>query len=286
MRGKVVLFSMICALASGVAAAQAPVRTNVDITAMNCSGEVTNAKIRQDSYIISGEQSLTKIDFNGHELMYINRGADKGTKVGDQFRVVRPVSDMIRQEWFRGQFQLMTAMGQNWQDIGIIEVVHVDAKTSTVRIAFGCEYFQRGDIILPFENRPAPPLKPNGGMVDAFAPLTGKTAMVVSTKYQGIAVGTNTLIYVNIGAAQGVKVGGFMRVFRFQGQGSDLLYQEPGTQYKMYGFGSTPVIYEPSQLPREILGEGIVLRVSEHTATVMITATRHAMYTGDLVEIE
>ena len=45
-----------------------------------------------------------------------------------------------------------------------------------------------------------------------------------------------------------------------------------GTEYKLFGFGSTPVDYMWEDLPREILGEGIVLRVSGNTATLMITA--------------
>jgi hypothetical protein len=54
----------------------------------------------------------------------------------------------------------------------------------------------------------------------------------------------------------------------------------------LYGFGSTPVKYEWDSLPREILGEGIVLRVSGNTATLMLTAVRREIYAGDYVEIE
>jgi hypothetical protein len=286
MRGKAVLLSVSFALAAGIAAAQVPPRTTVDMTNVNCSGEVTSAKVPADNYIISGEQSLTKIDFSGNDLMYINRGADKGTNVGDKFRVIRPINDTLKQEWFRGQYQLLAAMGQPWEDIGIIRVVHVEPKTSTVQIAFPCEYFQRGDIIVPYQDRLAPTFKPNGALVDAFAPLTGKTGMIVATKYFGMSSGANTILYVNVGSAQGVQIGSYLRFYHYQGRGPDLLYQEPATQYKMYGFGSTPVEYAGDQLPREIVGEGIVVRVSEHTATVVITATRRAVYVGDLVEVE
>jgi hypothetical protein len=54
----------------------------------------------------------------------------------------------------------------------------------------------------------------------------------------------------------------------------------------MYGWGSAPVKYTPEQLPREILGEAIVIRATAHTATVLITAMRNDMYVGDYVEVE
>jgi hypothetical protein len=39
-------------------------------------------------------------------------------------------------------------------------------------------------------------------------------------------------------------------------------------------------------LPREVLGEGIVLSVTRNAATVLITYSSTDMYAGDYVEIE
>jgi hypothetical protein len=110
--------------------------------------------------------------------------------------------------------------------------------------------------------------------------------MIVASKFFGQAEGTNSIVYVNIGASQGVKVGSYLRVFRNQGRGVATIYQDKGTEYKLFGFGSTPVAYEWPGLPREILGEGIVVRVSGNTATLMLTAVRHEVYHGDYVELE
>jgi hypothetical protein len=292
MRGKWVSLGLVLsiglmgALAAGVAAAQAPPRTTVDKSAMNCSGEITSAPISRDSYVISGEKSITKIVFADHDLLYINRGADKGVNIGDRYRVVRPVTDDLKEQWFRGQFELIRALGQNWTDLGVVTVVHVGPKVSTAEITSNCAYIQRGDIILPFVERPAPPLKQNASIVDPFAPTSGKTGMVVTTKIMGEVAGMNDIVYVNLGSAQGLQIGSYVRLFRHQGNGTDENYQDKGTEYKMYGFGSAPEIYTWEGLPREILGEGIVLRVSNNTATVMITAIRREIYVGDYVEVE
>jgi hypothetical protein len=54
----------------------------------------------------------------------------------------------------------------------------------------------------------------------------------------------------------------------------------------MYGFGSAPAKYQWNDLPREVLGEGIVFMVSHNSSTVMITLASSQIYAGDYVEIE
>lgn len=286
MRGKWVSLGLVLGLAAGVAAGQAPNRTSVDRSSLYCSGEVKTEAVPQDSYIISGEQSIKKVVFAAPDLVYINRGSAQGLKVGDEFRVVRPIKDLLNQKWFYGQPELSRAMGQMWADLGRIRVTNVGTKVSTAQIVFSCDYMQRADIILPFEEREAVPLKPNTIIIDPYAPATGKSGMVVTSKLFGQAAGLNGIIYVNLGASQGAKVGDYMRVFRHQGNMSNVMYQTPGTAYKMLGFGTTPAVYTWGDLPREIIGEGVVVRVSAHSATLMITATRREIYVGDYVEIE
>jgi len=286
MRGKFVSLGLILGMAAGIAGAQVPRRTTVDDSAMYCSGTITSDAIPQDSYIISGEQSVDKVGFVANALVYINRGSGQGVKVGDEFLVMRPVKEELKETWFKGQVELMRAMGQAWADLGRLKVVHVGDKVSTALVESSCDYIQRGDVIVPFAERPAPLLKQNAQVVDPFAPATGKTGMIVSSKYFGQASGTNSIVYVNVGASQGVRVGSYLRVFRDQGRGASTIYQTQGTEYKLYGFGSTPVEYTWEGLPREILGEGIVVRVSGNTATLMITAARREIYAGDYVEVE
>jgi hypothetical protein len=286
MRGKFLSLGLILAMAAGIAGAQVPRRTTVDASAMYCSGTITSDAIPQDSYIISGEQSVDKVAFVANALVYINRGSAQGVKVGDEFQVVRAVKEELKEVWFKGQLELMRAMGQTWADLGRLKVVHVGDKVSTALVESACDYIQRGDIILPFTERPAPALKQNAQVVDPFAPATGKTGMIVSSKFFGQASGTDSIVYVNLGASQGLRVGSYLRVFRSQGRGVSTIYQVKGTEYKLFGFGSTPVEYTWEGLPREILGEGIVVRVSGNTATLMITAARHEIYAGDYVEVE
>ena len=54
----------------------------------------------------------------------------------------------------------------------------------------------------------------------------------------------------------------------------------------MYGFGSTPVKYQWNDLPRDVLGEGIILNVGPNSATMLVTVSRMDLYAGDYVEVE
>ena len=265
---------------------------------MYCSGVVDSKPVPADSYVISGENARYKTTFFANDLVYINRGGENGIKVGDQFDVIRPVKTRLWDgaeqplaslhagtTWFKYQEMLSRAMGTNYQDIGRLRVVHVDAKTSTAEISLGCHYIERGDLVRPFVPRPTPSF--HGTSLDPFAPPSGKkTAMVVTSKDDTVLGGADRIAYVNLGSAQGVRVGDYFRVFRYQGTRIETEYQPKNMSYKAYGFGSSPVAYEWNNLPRQVLGEGIVVRLGTNSATVLLTNTRFEIYAGDYVELE
>ena len=252
-----------------------------------CGGVATNQPVPNDTYLISGENSRYKNAFNQGDYVYINRGAEQGVKVGDEFEVIRPEHDPLlnNNKWFKWQEQLSHAMGTMYSDIGQLRVIRVQAKTSIAELKLTCDLMQRGDIVRPLTVRPAPPYRDT--KFDPFALPSGKkTAMIVFTKHFGQVAGPASIVYVNLGSGQGVQVGDYFRVFRYQGTHNDMIYQIRDTAYKMYGYGSTPVAYQWDNLPRQVLGEGIVLRTGPNSSTVRLTNAREEIYGGDYVEIE
>jgi hypothetical protein len=270
----------------GAAVSSAQNSPQVDFTAVNCSGFVTDQKVPDGIRLISGEQSNYKVTFGRGDRVFINRGQDKGVRVGDRFMVVRPEEDATSVQWFKWQSKLMKAMGTAYKDQGQVRVVNVQPKVSIAEVTFSCGYMQRGDILEPYQDRPAPPFK-DPGAFDHFAPVSGKpVAMVVSGTDFTQLFGKNQTIYVNLGTRQGVKVGDYFRVFRYQGSMAETAPQTKGYQYTLYGFGGAPERYEWNDLPREVLGEGIVINVSGNSSTVMLTYSTIEIYAGDYVEIE
>ena len=78
----------------------------------------------------------------------------------------------------------------------------------------------------------------------------------------------------------------YYRIFRYQGSRSEMAPVEKDYQFKIFGFGSAPQRYEWNDLPREILGEGIVLNVSKNSSTLLITYSSTEVYAGDYIEVE
>ena len=285
MRAKIVSLSLAFVLGTGAAAAQQSPKTP-NVADIYCSGTVTREPLPYDTYLISGEESFYKTTFSQGDYVYINKGASAGVKVGDQFLVMRAVKDGLKFQWFRWQPILLHAMGTQWKDLGRLRVVVAQPDVSIAQVVYACDSMQRGDYVRPFAERPAPPLRETRKF-DRFAPASGREkAMVVSAKDFRQSLGANDVMYVNLGSAQGVKVGDYFRIFRYQGTRHETPYQLYGTAYKVYGFGRTTVRYNWDQLPRDILGEGVVLRVSENAATVLITYSLREIYLGDYAEIE
>jgi hypothetical protein len=291
MRARIAFLSLSVLLSAAISSAQNAERVGsvipqTDYSSVNCSGFVTDQKVPDEIRLISSEQSNYKITYSRGDYVIINRGQDKGVRVGDRFSVVRPDKDPTDVPWFKWQGKLLKAMGQLYLDAGQLRIVNVQPKTATAQVSFSCDYMQRGDVLVPYQDRPAPPFK-DPAAFDHFAPVSGKpVAMVVAGKDYSQLFGKLSPVYVNLGTNQGVKVGDYMRIFRYQGSMAETVPQEKNYQYTMYGFGSAPQKYQWNDLPREVLGEGIVISVARNSATMLITYSSIDVYAGDYVEIE
>jgi len=291
MRARIAVLSLSVFLGAAASSAQnvtpaAPTIPQVDYSTVNCSGFVSDQRVPDELRLVSGEESNYKITFGRGDYVHINRGQDKGVRVGDRFSVVRPDKDPTDVPWFKWQVKLLKAMGTPYVDLGQVRIVNVQPKVSVAQVIFSCDYMQRGDILEPYEDRPAPPFK-DSATFDHFAPISGKpVAMLVAGKDYGQVYGKLSPVYVNLGTNQGVKVGDYFRIFRYQGSMAETVPQTKDYQYALYGFGSAPSRYAWNDLPREVLGEGIVINVSRNSSTMIITLSSIETYAGDYVEIE
>jgi hypothetical protein len=293
MRATVTLLALSLLFFASAAAAQelpqpGPLSSQPGYSSANCSGFVADQKLPEDIRLISGEQAEYKIIFGRGDYVFVNRGQDQGVRVGDRFSVMRHEKDYLTDNagWFKWQTKLLKAMGTSYVDAGQIRIVNVQPKTSIAEVIFSCGYMQRGDIVRPYVERPAPPYR-DATLFDHFAPASGKPVGTIVIGFDtSDLLGQGMTVYINLGAAQGLKVGDYVRAFRHQGEPGQLTPMVAGYQYTVFGFGGTPTKYTWKDLPREILGEGIVLNVSRNSATVLLTFSSAQMYAGDYVEIE
>lgn len=291
MRRNVLVLGLSLAFASAGAWAQAQSSNPAVIAGITqgevyCSGLVTTQAVPTATQVISGEQSSSKLTFSKGDYIYINKGSGQGVKPGDEFSVMRHLNDETGIPWFTMQDKLLHSMGRTWADMGKIKVLIAAKDVSTAQIVDSCDFMLRGDVVVPFVERPTPDLKTDKDF-DRFAPPSGKTkAMVVIGKGFQVQSGNHDIVYVNLGSGQGVKVGDYFRVFRYQGERDETVFQTPNIATEVYGYGSAPNHYKGTDLPREILGEGVVLRTSPNSSTVLITYSLRAIFAGNYCELE
>jgi hypothetical protein len=285
MRARLAAVSLFVFVGAGICSAQtAPPQASY--STVYCSGFISDQRVPDATRLVSGEESNVKVMFGRGDYVTINRGQDKGVRVGDRYSVVRAETDPLQVNWFKWQTKLMKAMGIHYVDAGQLRIVNVQAKTAVAEVALSCDYMQRGDIVLPFQERPEPTFK-DPSAFDHFAPISGKpVAMVVGSRDYQQSAGQGNTFYVNLGTERGVKVGDYFRIFRYQGTLAELAPQTKGFQDRLYGFGSSPGRYNWNDLPREVLGEGIVINVSRNSSTVFVTYSSAGVYAGDYIEIE
>lgn len=301
MRGKLVLAGLILSLSGVATPGQSSVAAPVPIMQdIYCSGVVSSEPVPRSTYVISGVDSDVRLSWIDGDHVYINRGTENGAKVGDTYLIMRPVHDTIQIDWTKWQSSILKKMGTVWKDEGRIRIIAPQPKSSIAEVENVCDYVQRGDIAIPFTPRAVPPLKSEKNF-DRFAPPSGKhQAMVVAGKDFNQSYGRGGIIYVNWGNSQGVKVGDYFRIFRYTGTQHETAFQDrryafdteldnglPRWGYAGYtGFGSAPKKWDWTNTPREVLGEGIVLRTGTNSATVLITFALKEVFTGDYVELE
>jgi hypothetical protein len=285
MRAKLAALSVFVFIGAGICSAQTT-PPQASHSTVYCSGFVSDQRVPDATRLVSGEQSNVKIMFGRGDYVTINRGQDKGVRVGDRYSVVRAEKDALQVNWFKWQAKLIKAMGLHYVDAGQLRIVNVQTKTAVAEVTLSCDYMQRGDIVLPFQERPEPAYK-DPSAFDHFAPISGKpVAMLVEARDYRQSAGQGDTVYVNLGTDKGVKVGDYFRIFRYQGTLVELAPQTKGFQDRVYGFGSSPGRYNWNDLPREVLGEGIVINVSRNSSTVFLTYSYADAYVGDYIEIE
>jgi hypothetical protein len=181
-------------------------------------------------------------------------GLQPGTKVneGDRLAVVR-LADRVAHPVTR------TSMGRVLETLGVLEVREVRERTVKGRVIYSCMPIQVGDRVMPFALSPLPARL---ATVPAVRPVEG---VVVSEARMFQYLGQRHLVFVDVGTGHGLRPGDVLAIYR-----AHLPAVDPA------GGAAFPI-------PPERLGEAVVVRLTEGTATVVLTAAKKESQPGDRV---
>lgn len=254
-----------------------------------CAGYFTHRAMDTGMTILASEDGGSKNEFADHDIIYLTRG--QGAAPGAEFMVVRPIRDTNPRDSYPGQKKMMLGLGTLYAEIARIQVRVANEGSLTAEITHACESALAGDLVVPLTPRSAPAYR-YPKLVDRFAPSSGKpTGVVVAAKELAQSVGEGNVVYLNLGSAQGAQVGTYLRVFRTPTQMSYDPLESAMREYITAGMGGQKAgrkltVADVASLPRNVLGEIMVISVEEGSSSGIITFSREEIAIGDQVEME
>ena len=180
---------------------------------------------------------------------------------GDRFFVLNRIRPLYRLVENPSISQVYTSdkLGIVYSKIGQIKVLCAQENSAIAEITYACDPIDVGNVLQPF--RPIPvPLVIDPDPTDRCDVPNGKPiGRVIYTRDDQIEIGGGWLVFIDLGAAEGLYPGQFATIFR-----------------------DNPV----KGMPRLVLGELGILTVEENYSTAILTRGWASVYLGDRVEIK
>ena len=275
-----------------------------------CGGFIEQAPQAAAGQIVGAEQETERRVFKEGDMLFIDAGAQAGVRAGQEFTVVRPRGQ------FRSKFSRKSgSLGVYTQEVGRLRVTRVRDGVSVAEVITSCSDLLTGDLLRPVRTAPVPQARPEVAL-DRFAePSGGRTGRIVLARDGREMVTLDQVVYVDLGAEDGLKAGDYLTVYRPDGHGTLAEFGEEivansrggfeSEEFRGGGFSnqaqrlrdvsgpqSGETVKTPSikrrrpPVPRRVVGEVVVLRVEGRTATAVVTRVAQEIHTGDAVEVQ
>ena len=263
-----------------------------------CAGFISKQTLPDANFVAGGLQTPTTTKFTRGDLIYLE---GTGYTAGAEYEVVRALRDVNEYEMYPGEKKLLKETGQPYEEVGRIKIVDTRNRTAIGEIEYACDGVNPGDTTIPFAEKQAvtfhTPIRFDRFLPAGSSKLTGRIVMGKDFDSQ---LGTGHKVYLNVGAAQGVKIGDFFRAVRsytadlddpvdslsFKAAiAEDTQKKTPSVDPAMFTKGNGPVIHV-RDLPRRAVGEIVIIGVTNTTATGMVVFSMEDVHAGDAVELD
>jgi hypothetical protein len=220
----------------------------------------------------SAQDVAEQVDFTTSDLLYLNVGADKGLKSGDEYWLVTREEDVVSP--VTGQ-----SLGRFYKNRGRGVVQSISGRAAILRVTEACTDIPLGASLKKFEPIPIP-LARKSPQAQPGDPATGKPqGHIVFSRDGVVALGMDQDVILDLGVANGVQPGDFLTIYRYS-SGRDYGIAPKGT----YWINTPP---PPGvEIPRTYLGEIAVLEVGDRWAIGRITDSYRLVEVGDEVELK
>jgi len=272
-----------------------------------CAGYLQSAPVDTSIEVVGAENEKDQNFYAQGDFLYISAGSGSGVKVGDMFSIFRP----------RGKFKSKFSkkkLGIYIEEIGGVEVVRVRNEVAVAVVKNSCSVILLGDLLKRMPKRESPKFKQRPATERFTSSSSSVSGRIVLAKDGRELIGREQIVYVDLGREDNVKAGDYLTVFRPLGTGNtfkkvlteSMDNKEGGFESSRYRGGrysnqaprkagskadgrivssENAKSRRPKGL-RRVVGELVVLKVSEKTATAVVVRTASEIHTGDHVEVQ
>lgn len=269
---------------------------------LNCAGFVSKEVGSREKYVTGGLESPFTTQFTNGEAVFLH---GKGYELGQEYEIVRELTEPNRYELFPGQWAAIKAAGHPYEELGHVRIVDTRHKMAVARVEYSCNTILPGDYVIPYVEKQTvaahPPLR-----FDRFVPASGTSGRIVLAKDFDSELGNGAKVYLNIGSNQGLKEGDYLRATRtYQATAQDSVdslsfdataleptqARQPSIdsgkgRFNLDSYRTNGPVIHIAEMPRRAVGEIVILSATPTTATGMIVFTLEPIHVGDRVEVD
>jgi hypothetical protein len=259
-----------------------------------CAGFISRSAVPDALKVIGKFQENLSVLAVESDYVYLSQGSEGGVVSGNSYQVVRKTRTVTNPY---GRTSDQRALGMHYLDVAQVTVVLAQPDFALARVVRNCDdAIEVGDILQPFQRITFPTLPQRrrfspliqatgdvkGSVVITKLALTNYgSVMKMSGSIPGVSSGhleplsrgvghEGTIVYLDIGQGQGVRVGDLFIIYKYVELDSRL-YDLPAEARKVSG-------------ARTAVGELVILKVGERASTALVTYASDAVSLGDVVE--
>ena len=218
-----------------------------------CSGYLGDVDGVFPGQVVSAEKDKSQTMFMQGDIVYLDIGERNGLAAGMEFNILRPRQVVNR--WG----SVTDILGRVYGTPGRLRVICAQEHSAIAEISYSCMDVQIGDYVVPFEPIPVPLARRTQFVTMCDTPNGKVTGHIVVTRLGETPIGTDSVVYLDLGEADGLSAGDFLTVYRASGRAEGV---------------------------RTILGEASILTTRSRTSVAIITMMTDTIYAGDSVEIK
>ncbi len=212
------------------------------------------------------------------DIVFLNQGLNSSLSPGEEFTIIS-YEGVVPHPIFDEN------VGEGVKMVGRLKVIALQEATATAQITMACDSVEVGMKLVPFQEMPIPLTTPVAFRRYGVQLDTSTAGYIVEVNPDRDNLGSGDVVNIDLGAESGVRPGDVLTIFREWGGAVDFSSTESyiAGQQQRAETKRAKGNMDPTEFAQVILGQLVVLRTQEHTATGKIITSAREIALGDRV---